>query len=195
MVSNYIKKIIKSIPYIRRLIEENKKLKEELARWKTWVPPGHFYSPIPDVSYIINREHCIFKDDYIRISGIELNESIQIETLKSLADYFFEIPFDREKDNINRYYFENDYYSYADGVILYCMIRYLRPKRIVEVGSGYSSALMLDTNEKYLDNKIELTFIEPHPDRLLSLLRDEDEKKSSYFLNTFKTFHFQYLIP
>ncbi len=43
-------------------------------------------------------------------------------------------------------------------------------------GSGYSSCLILDTNELFFDNAISCTFIEPYPGRLLSLLKEEDQK-------------------
>jgi hypothetical protein len=49
-----------------------------------------------------------------------------------------------------------------------------QPKRIVEVGSGFSSCVILDTAELFLDGKVECTFVEPYPERLLSLLRLED---------------------
>ena len=59
------------------------------------------------------------------------------------------------------------------------MLRLHRPARVVEVGSGFSSALMLDTNERFLDRSTQLTFIEPYPVRLNGLLRDEDRKQAS----------------
>lgn len=46
------------------------------------------------------------------------------------------------------------------------MIRQFRPKRIIEVGSGFSSVCMLDTLESLGRTDVSLTFIEPYPDRL-----------------------------
>jgi predicted O-methyltransferase YrrM len=53
------------------------------------------------------------------------------------------------------------------------MLRWLRPRRIVEVGSGHSSALMLDTADERAW-PIKFLFIEPYPDRLKTLLRTSD---------------------
>ena len=64
-------------------------------------------------------------------------------------------------------------------LFLNCMIRYLRPSKIVEVGSGYSSAVTLDTNELFFDKSIQCTFIEPEPKRFKKLLKDEDYVSSS----------------
>ncbi len=50
------------------------------------------------------------------------------------------------------------------------MMRHLAPRRIIEVGSGWSSALMLDVNRIFFERRIHLEFIEPHPERLLALL-------------------------
>ena len=57
-------------------------------------------------------------------------------------------------------------YTYSDAVFLYGMLRHARPKRIVEVGSGFSSAAMLDTIDQHLDGDVACTFIEPYPERL-----------------------------
>lgn len=86
------------------------------------------------------------------------------------------MPFVEHKKTELRYYFENDSYSYSDAICLYGMLRELKPKRIIEIGSSFSSALMVDTNEKFLNNQVDFTFIDPHPDLLLSLLTQDDRK-------------------
>ena len=48
--------------------------------------------------------------------------------------------------------------------------------RVVEVGSGYSSALLLDTVDGWLPGT-EVTFVEPFPALLESLLRPEDGER------------------
>jgi predicted O-methyltransferase YrrM len=59
------------------------------------------------------------------------------------------------------------------------MLMKFRPRKVIEVGSGFSSALMLDTNDKFLNSSIHFTFIEPNPDMALnSLLRTEDYKNA-----------------
>lgn len=39
------------------------------------------------------------------------------------------------------------------------MIKQVKPGRIIEVGSGFSSCVMLDTNELFFDNAIQTTFL------------------------------------
>jgi len=82
-----------------------------------------------------------------------------------------------EKNGQFRFFNKNGIYGYSDALVLESMIRHLRPSRIIEVGSGFSSALMMDVNEKYFDYGINLEFIEPYPDRLFSLLSEPDKKR------------------
>jgi predicted O-methyltransferase YrrM len=57
------------------------------------------------------------------------------------------------------------------------MMRYNKPRCIVEIGSGFSSAVMLDTLDERNEGMTSLIFIEPYPDRLKSLLRDTDYQR------------------
>lgn len=59
-------------------------------------------------------------------------------------------------------------------MVLHTMLRHLRPARVIEVGSGWSSACMLDTDDLFLDGATEITFIDPEPERLESLLRGDE---------------------
>jgi hypothetical protein len=144
---------------------------------ETWVPPGHFYSPIPSLEDISQWEDRIFNKTLPRLPAIELAETQQLALLRRLEPFYRDMPFTPEKSPGLRYYFKNDQFSYADAVFLFCMIRYLKPERIIEIGSGFSSALILDTNQLFFDGSIQCEFIEPFPNRLLRLLPNRDVKK------------------
>lgn len=58
------------------------------------------------------------------------------------------------------------------------MIRYLNPKTFIEIGSGFSSCLTLDVDELFLDNSMNVTFIDPYPNLLLSLIKEHDKDKA-----------------
>ena len=55
---------------------------------------------------------------------------------------------------------------------LYGMLRHYRPARVIEVGSGFSSAVMLDTRDRFLDSSMQLTFVEPYPERLFRFVEE-----------------------
>jgi predicted O-methyltransferase YrrM len=138
-----------------------------------WVAPGHFYSPIPDLQELEMSADEIFEIPPA-IRGVELNESRQLEILTEFRRFYAEQPFSASKVPNRRYFFENPNYSYADAIVLYCMMRFLRPQRIIEVGSGYSSCAILDVNELFFDNSIACTFIEPYPQLLRSVIKKSD---------------------
>jgi predicted O-methyltransferase YrrM len=138
---------------------------------KLFVPPGHFYSPITDPEnasrHLSDQESRTTPD---AIPGIALNQMQMVEVWQSLLPYLNTIPFTENTTPDFRYYFNNPAYSWADGSILHAMLRLHRPKRLIEIGSGWSSACTLDTIEKYLDGDCKLTFVEPYPELLRNLI-------------------------
>lgn len=120
------------------------------------------------------NEATIFDRSLRELPGVDLNVEGQLGLLEELGEFYEEQPFSREQTGSLRYYFNNESYSYADAIFLYCMIRYAKPKRIIEIGSGFSSLVMLDTNELFFDDCIRLTFVEPHDARLRSRLKARD---------------------
>jgi len=141
---------------------------------KTWVPPGHFYSPIPSMEEIRSRESKIFNEIPRELPSIDLNEKNQLKLFDKFKEFYREQPFEAHRKDGLRYFFENPAYLYSDAIFLHCMVRQFRPRKIIEIGSGYSSCVILDTNELFFNNEIDCTFIEPYPQLLLSLLKASD---------------------
>ncbi len=139
--------------------------------------PGHFYSPIPDPEEVRRDEARIFGAPPRQLPGIDLHEAEQMQLLEDLAAYYDSMPFRAGKTAGLRFHFENPAYSYSDAILLHCMIRHAKPRRIIEVGSGYSSCATLDTSELFFDGRIEATFIEPYPALLESLLKEGDRAR------------------
>lgn len=152
-----------------------KLLRAMLGQDRPWTQPGHFYSPVPDLDQIRKKEDLIWGKVPENIDGIDLNVDEQLRLVDEFSKYYKELPFRDNKQEHLRYYYLNNYYSYGDAIFLYSMIRHLKPRRIIEVGSGYSSAVMLDTNEMFFKNEIDCTFIEPFPERFLSLNKEGDK--------------------
>jgi hypothetical protein len=138
-------------------------------------PPGHFYSPVPLISEIRKREAELFGVPP-EVQGIDLHIPEQLELFDELKRYYGQQPFGAEKTDGLAYYFDNGFFSYADAITLHTMIRHLAPRRIVEVGSGFSSCVTVDTNRLFFGNAIQCTFIEPYPDVINTLLPESDRK-------------------
>jgi hypothetical protein len=137
-------------------------------------PPGHYYSPYPDLHEIRGREAQLFGPVPRELTGIDMREAAQMALLEQFALLYADMPFGEQRKPGLRYYFENPAYSYSDAIMLHCMLRTLAPQRLIEVGSGYSSCVTLDTNQYFLNHKIQATFIEPYPQLLQSLIHGED---------------------
>ncbi len=140
----------------------------------SFVPAGHYYSPIPNIEELEQEGVFEYRED--KVEGINLNDGIQRYFFDSIKEYYKEIPFDYEKKDGLRYCYNNNFYPFLDAIFLYGMMRKVKPKRIIEVGSGWSSCLMLDTNELFFNNQINLTFIEPNTERLESLVKTQGLK-------------------
>jgi len=153
-----------------------KSLNSPFLRYKQ---AGHFYSPLPDINEIVVKSDLLFNRESNNISGINLQEREQLELLDQLSHYYNEVPFSETPENSTRYFYQNVFFSYGDSIILYSLLRHYRPRQIIEVGSGYSSAVMLDVNDLFLDKSIYFTFIEPYPNRLLKFLNSKDKSKNT----------------
>ncbi|HVN79769.1 MAG TPA: class I SAM-dependent methyltransferase [Terriglobia bacterium] len=165
--------------HLDRVSRERDRMDLEMRRGFGHFPPGHFYSPIPHLEEVRKDEKRIFHDPRT-IPGVDLNLDAQFELIDQLKDYYPEMPFPSEKEEGRRFFHNNPAFGGADAVYLYGMIRHLEPRRIIEVGSGYSSCVMLDTNDLFFDGLIACTFIEPNPQLLLSLLTNEDQHKIDF---------------
>ena len=150
--------------------------KSGFVKYDQHVPPGHFYSPIADPKEVEQFAAQVFNPDRRTLPAINLRENEQMRLLQSLSAFYPELPFTETSQPGLRYYYGNDLYCHCDAILLYSMIRHFRPKRIVEAGSGFSSAVILDTNDRFFGGSIQVELIEPYPDRLYSLLTPKDRE-------------------
>lgn len=109
---------------------------------------------------IIEKPDYAAIDEIHKIPGVDLCEDLQRPYLDKMINICKSIP---------------KWKTYGDAVGLFCMLNIIKPQKLIEVGSGWSSAMTLDVNEYYLNRSIELTFIEPYPEVLTSLLKPTDK--------------------
>ena len=130
------------------------------------IPNGHFYSPVVDPADAEVRAHQIWTAQPGHM-GFDFNDESHVKVLTDffpayISDYDYpeQGPIDSE---LTHYYTQNSQFSWLDSRLLYVLLRAEPPKRIVEVGSGYSSLLMADVNNRFLKNATEVVCIEPFP--------------------------------
>ncbi len=139
---------------------------------------GHYHSPIPSSSEVDNV-YSILTD---KVEDIDFNFKNQIDILNEFLPFYKEVPWEFHDDSKNqKYRYKNwlSYYRDSDAIFLFSIMRKFRPTKIIEIGSGFSSALMLDTNDLFFkEEPIDFTFIEPNPDdRLSKMITDTDRSK------------------
>ena len=103
----------------------------------------HYYEPF------VNRGTAGARLEARRVlPGIAIDRKAQLELLGTfrVQEELNEIP--DEKKSHTEYGFSNGTYEWADGCFLYAMIRYLKPRRMVEVGSGNSTLVAAEAIRK-----------------------------------------------
>lgn len=134
---------------------------------KLLFPLGHFYSPIADPEDLRAREHAIWARREV-MPGIAMDSAPQLALLGLVgplardADY----PVDPSADP-TIYHYSNDQYPPLDALFLHGALRHFRPRRMIEVGSGFSSLVTADVNRRHLGRELEFTCIEPYPRQFL----------------------------
>jgi hypothetical protein len=121
----------------------------------------HFYQPL------INPKKYNLKplNEERIIGGLDLNIDQQKNILKSF-DYEKELKkIPLIKSEANDFFYHNGAFESGDAEYLYNIIRFFKPNKIIEVGSGFSTKMMLNgINQNEIDDKnysCEVTCIEP----------------------------------
>ena len=174
-----IQELISSDEFINKFNSGNLySLTNSVSPFQRFASEGHFYSPIPAGNdYKVNYDSLVLDE----IDDKLMNEEYQLKIAEKFRAFYDELPFMNKTSSTHRYYLDNGSFNYFDGIILYSFIRMLNPKNIIEIGSGFSSALMIDTCEKFLNGKTDISFIDPYPSRLYNCIRPEDKKRYKFY--------------
>ncbi len=131
-------------------------------------PIGHFYSPIVNPSEAGKRAARLW-ERHDEMGGIDLRVNDQLALLERLTPYTSAIyyPLKRDKTQLG-YYYSNDQFPVLDAEFLHTMLCHLRPKTMIEVGSGFSSLITARVNLNMLDGALDFTCIEPYPRKFLT---------------------------
>jgi hypothetical protein len=136
-----VKSFLNKAAYSRTLRQQIEEQRQQIEKQGTF-PAGHYYSPIPDkdeiLTYIESRKPL--KTDLL---GIKLNKDRQFGLLNEYVQFYKDLPFPKKQKPDCRYYYDNDWYSYPDAIFLYSFLRKHKPKRIIEIGSGFHPRLCL----------------------------------------------------
>ena len=124
----------------------------------------HFYEPIPDRR---TRTEALWEKESALV-GIDMREADQCDFLHQVLPTFRSeyvgIPHEPTVDS-TQFYLNNGYFTGADALVYYGVIRHFQPQLIIEVGAGFSSRLAAQACRR--NGHGELVCIEPNPDPIL----------------------------
>jgi predicted O-methyltransferase YrrM len=132
-------------------------------------PPGHFYSPVVDVTDVHSIEAVRNRLRMPKPTGVALDVPAISAMMQRLAAQHRQFRFPRNHSPESRFYFDNPFFGCHDASVLFSMLLEFRPRRIVEVGCGHSSCLLLDTSEQFFEGALDLTLIDPSLDERKSM--------------------------
>jgi hypothetical protein len=102
------------------------------------------------------------------MQGVDMNVEYQLHLLtKAFPQFSHEynsFPFEKPKED-HLFYFNNDLFSGTDALVLYCMVRHFKPKRLFEIGSGISTTI--SAQAALLNGNTEVVALEPYPNPVL----------------------------
>ncbi|HJU93400.1 MAG TPA: class I SAM-dependent methyltransferase [Pyrinomonadaceae bacterium] len=124
-------------------------------RWGYHIRPIHYYEPLPDFR-AITAEQIKRKRTF---PAIDFRIDEQLALLQELSAY-------REELAKLEFDFNNEFFSGFDAAAYYSLIRHLQPRRIIEIGGGYSTRI---AQKALAANQLgTITCIEPYPEQRLA---------------------------
>lgn len=144
-------------PFLR-FITNNTELWHYVESQGYHVTPVHFYQPIPDTAQL--RQHY---PEPTSAMGIDWRKPEQLKFLQDVCPQYAEEynKFDADYTRDDRFYMDNTQFIANDPHIYYCMIRHYQPKKVVEVGAGFST--LVASQAALCNPDTQVIAIEPYP--------------------------------
>ena len=137
---------------------------------RTAFPNGHFYSPVVDPREVALRADRLWPEKP-ECLGIDFEPARHRDILRNARRTIcrrYDYPeMLEETPTLDRFFTRNSQFGWLDSRVLFAFLNEWRPRRMIEVGSGYSSLLVADVNRRFLGNALDFTCIEPYPREFL----------------------------
>jgi predicted O-methyltransferase YrrM len=124
---------------------------------------GEFYSPMYDSGELADRRDRLWPAEPRATPGIDWRGEDQRALCRDV--FAAQVPrrFPRTAEDPREYFVDNGQFPPLDAWVLEAMLRHLRPRRMIEVGCGFSTLLSARVNREELGGDMELTCIDPYP--------------------------------
>jgi hypothetical protein len=156
----------------KRALWAGKEVKRVLQKGGVNVTPANFYSSVPLVADI--EDSFEYREERSGIAPYIANGLFDSDIILAFAREIgihacdFNPPLEGDREDPAGFFWNNPAFSRSDAMAYYCMLRALRPQRVVEIGSGFST-LVADAAIK-ANGHGEIVVIEPYPMKFLRKL-------------------------
>jgi hypothetical protein len=133
----------------------------------------HYYSPVPDLERLAHEVWSVRSD----LRGVKFEIAAGLRFLREeLAPFIAEYhpPLTSGSDP-REFYLENGFYEGLDAETLFGMVRHVRPNKVIELGSGFSSLVIADARARNgaSNDPVGHEVYDPHPPtHLLPVLQE-----------------------
>jgi len=136
-----------------------------------FIYPNNYLSPLPDLRLIQDA----WQHNY-SLAGLQMNDDAQLKLVTDVfTQYLPEFIFPAEPtQNPADFHTGNRLFIPTDAQAAYCLVRSIRPKRMIEIGSGYSTRLLAAAARRNSEEdgvKCEFTAVDPSPQANLEPLQ------------------------
>lgn len=133
--------------YIRSTTRQKMPVSETIFM-KVGVLPvnDHYYQPLVNPARILGKP----LDQERNLKGIDWNVGEQLELLGKFQfnDELLQLPAEKKDAAEHEYYINNPSFLAGDGEFCYNIIRHFKPRKIIEIGCGYSTLICLKGEKK-----------------------------------------------
>jgi hypothetical protein len=121
-----------------------------------------------DARQLAQRREQIWPQQPREMPDIEWRDKAQVELCEEVfaAQPSFELRREEPSDP-SEYWALNSQYPPLDAWVLAALLRHLRPTKMIEVGSGYSSLVTARVNQESFHAEMDFVCIEPYPRQFL----------------------------
>lgn len=166
------KEFTPALGVMQKLLWGDRKDREKLQGFGLNLIPANFYSNTPSIAEILSSyEYREVAPPYL--DGDIFKQAELLKELSCLVEFSedFDPAEDGNEENCREFFWKNSQFSYSDGMSYYAYLRRLKPKTVVEIGSGFSSLIAVQAMLKNRSGEIKC--IEPFPRPFITSLRDE----------------------
>jgi hypothetical protein len=157
----------KAINGYRRLRKDDRALRSLFHERGIWFLPPSYYAGLASPDEVnASWEYRGAEPPYL--AAHVFDDAKLTSQLEALVQFRveFDPPREGDPDRPERFFWNNKKFYGLDAIAYYAMIRYFKPNRIVEIGSGYSTLAAAEAIAK--NGTGEIVCIEPYPSRFLA---------------------------